>query len=246
MQRMSACATISLLSFALLQQGKGGGETMKKHINKPIKQILWDWNGTLLDDLWYAIGVRNRVFPTFGLPTIDCLESYYQQFTFPVRLYYERAGVTDENFVQVAHAWMDEYVRGCCTIPLHEDAVEVLKRFRQAGLLQVVLSASQMDILRQQLNYYPGLEGCFDELLALSDIYARSKEAIGRKYLERCGIAPEHSVMLGDTLHDADVARAMGTQCILIARGHQSRETLETAGVPVCGSLREAASLILD
>lgn len=218
---------------------------MNCRIQRPIKQILWDWNGTLLDDLQYAIGVRNRTFPAFGLPTIDSLEEYHSQFTFPVRLYYEKAGVTDENFDQVAHAWMDEYVRGCPQIPLHEDAVEVVRLFRHAGLRQVVLSASQLDILRQQLGYYAGLEGAFDELLALSDIYARSKEAIGLAYLERCGLSPVESVMLGDTLHDADVARAMGTQCILIARGHQSRATLEQAGVTVCGSLKEAAGLIL-
>lgn len=218
---------------------------MHCEIQKPIQQILWDWNGTLLDDLQYAIGVRNRTFPAFGLPTIDSLEEYYRQFTFPVKLYYERAGVTDENFDQVAHVWMDEYVRGSREIPLHEDAAATVAAFRAAGLHQVVLSASQMDILRQQLSYYPSLEGAFDELLGLSDIYARSKEAIGRAYLERCGIAARQSVMLGDTLHDADVAKAMGTQCILIARGHQSRETLESAGVPVCDSLAEAARLIL-
>lgn len=214
-------------------------------INHPVRQILWDWNGTLLDDLWYAIGVRNRIFPLFGLPTMDSLEEYYQQFTFPVKLYYERAGVTDENFDQVAHAWMDEYVRGHESIPLHQDATDTVHRLRNAGLRQVVLSASKLEILRKQLECYPALDGCFDEVLGLSDIYARSKEAIGCAYLERCGIPAEVSVMLGDTLHDADVARAMGAQCILVARGHQSRETLETAGVPVCDSLAEAADLLL-
>lgn len=227
------------------QQSRSWVSEMQKGINLPVKQILWDWNGTLLDDLHYAIGVRNRTFPAFGLPTINSLEEYYQQFTFPVKLYYERAGVTDENFDQVAHAWMDEYVRGCAQIPLHNDAADTVRTFRAAGLLQVILSASQMDILRQQLSYYPALDGAFDKLLGLSDIYARSKEAIGRAYLERCGISASETVMLGDTLHDADVAKAMGTQCILIARGHQSRETLETADVPVCASLTEAAEMIL-
>lgn len=218
---------------------------MKSGILKPIKQVLWDWNGTLLDDLQYAIGVRNRIFPTFGLPTIDSLEEYHRQFTFPVKLYYERAGVTDANFDQVAHAWMDEYVRGCAQIPLHEDAADAVHSFQSAGLRQVVLSASQLDILRQQLGYYSVLDHAFDELLGLSDIYARSKEAIGQAYLQRCGIPACESVMLGDTLHDADVAKAIGTQCILIARGHQSRKTLESAGVPVCESLNEVAALIL-
>lgn len=218
---------------------------MQKPILHPVSQVLWDWNGTLLDDLRYAINVRNRVFPTFGLPTIDSIEEYYRQFTFPVRLYYERAGVTDENFDQVAHAWMDEYVRGCPRIPLHGDAADTVRRLRSAGIRQAVLSASQIDILAKQLDCYPQLEGCFDTLLGLSDIYARSKEAIGCAYLQSCGIPARQTVMLGDTLHDADVAKAMGTQCILVARGHQSRQTLETAGVPVCDTLAEAAMLLL-
>lgn len=110
-----------------------------------------------------------RSFPAFGLSCIGCVEDYHAQFTFPVRTYYERAGVTDENFDAVVHAWMDEYVRGCAEIPLHGDALETLERFQRAGLTQVILSASKLEVLRRQLSYYP-LDGYFDRVLGLSDI----------------------------------------------------------------------------
>ena len=84
----------------------------------------------------------------------------------------------------------------------------------------------------------------FATLLGLDDIYAGSKEDIGRQYLRRCGIAPEETCMIGDTLHDADVARAIGAHCVLVARGHQSRETLLTSGYPVVNTLEEAAELV--
>lgn len=210
-----------------------------------IKQVLWDWNGTLLNDLAYAIGVRNRTFPPFRLPAIESIDDYYEQFTFPIRLYYERAGVTDENFVEVAHAWMDEYVRGFYSVPLHEDAQDVLERFRRAGMKQVILSATKRDMLEEQVSQFP-IRPYFDELLGLGDIYAGSKESIGRTYLQFSPIGPEETVVLGDTLHDADVAKAMGTRCILIARGHQSLQTLLTAGVPVTATLEAAANLILN
>ena len=208
-----------------------------------IRQILWDWNGTLLDDVAYGISVRNRTFPAFGLPTMDSIEEYHRQFTFPVRTYYERAGVTDDHFVAVAHAWMDEYVRCFAEVPLHGDAKETLERFREAGMQQVVLSASRRDMLCEQIASF-GIQPYFADILGLDNIYAGSKEAIGRQYLERCGICPSKTVMLGDTLHDADVARAIGVACILIARGHQSRETLVESGFPVVSTLAEAASLV--
>lgn len=209
------------------------------------RQILWDWNGTLLDDVAYAIEVRNRTFPAFGLQTLSSVEEYHRQFTFPVREYYARAGVTEEIFDAVARAWMDEYVRGFANATLHADAVETLERFANAGFRQVVLSASRHDMLEEQLRRFP-IRHFFQETLGLSDIYAGSKEAIGRRYLSQCGIPAEETVMLGDSLHDAEVATAMGTRCVLVARGHQSRETLLTAGVPVVASLREAADRILE
>lgn len=207
----------------------------------PIRQVLWDWNGTLLDDLAYAIGVRNRTFPAFGLPRIGSVSEYHRQFTFPVRRYYERAGVTDETFVAVAHAWMAEYVRGFDTVPLHGDAVETLARFAAAGVRQAVLSATRRDMLESQIARFP-IRAYFTDVLGLSDIYARSKEAVGLDYLARCGVPAASTLMIGDTLHDAEVARAMGTECVLVARGHQSRETLLTAGVPVMDTLLEAAA----
>lgn len=210
-----------------------------------IKQILWDWNGTLLDDLQYGMDVRNRIFPSFQLPTIDTIEEYHAQFTFPIRLYYERAGVTDDIFVAVAHAWMDEYVRGFPTVPLHQDALETLEQFRQAGLQQVVLSASKRDMLREQIAHFD-IQHYFADILGLGNIYAGSKEEIGRQYLQSCGIASEETLMIGDTLHDADVAKAIGAKCVLVARGHQSRQTLLTAGVPVVDTLAEAAGIALN
>ena len=206
-----------------------------------IRQVLWDWNGTLLDDLTYAIGVRNRTFPAFGLPRIGSVAEYHRQFTFPVRRYYERAGVTDETFVAVAHAWMAEYVRGFDNVPLHGDAVETLARFAAAGVRQAVLSATRRDMLESQIARFP-IRAYFTDVLGLSDIYARSKEAVGLDYLARCGVPAASTLMIGDTLHDAEVARAMGTGCVLVARGHQSRETLLTAGVPVMDTLLEAAA----
>lgn len=209
-----------------------------------IQQILWDWNGTLLNDLQYAIDVRNRCFPAFRLPTIGGVAEYHSQFTFPVRLYYERAGVTDEIFDAVAHAWMAEYVRGFASVSLHPDARETLERFARAGLCQVVLSATRRDLLEEQLAPF-GIRPFFTQVLGLSDIYAGSKEAIGRAYLQDCGIPADATVLVGDTLHDAEVARAMGARCVLICRGHQSRETLLSSGFPVRQSLREAADEIL-
>ena len=114
-----------------------------------------------------------------------------------------------------------------------------------AGLRQVVLSATRRDMLEDQIRRFP-IRHFFYDVLGLDDIYAGSKEEIGRAYLHGCGIPAEATVMLGDTLHDAEVARAIDAHCILIARGHQSRDMLETSGYPVVDTLEQAADLVLN
>ena len=209
-----------------------------------LQVIFWDWNGTLLDDVRYAIGVRNAVFPRFGLPVIEDLETYHEQFTFPVKLYYERAGVTDENFVQIAHAWMDEYLFGCHTVPLFADALFALDSFTEAGCAQVVLSASKEDNLKDQLAN-AGILHRFQAVLGLSHIYATDKTDIARAWLKETGCDPAACMLLGDTAHDAYVAGSLGMDWILIALGHMSEKQLQETGYPVCRSLTEATKRVL-
>ena len=208
------------------------------------KVILWDWNGTLLDDAAYAVGVRNRVFPRYGLPPLESLEAYREQFTFPVRVYYERAGVTEENFEAVANAWMAEYVAGYQTVPLFPDAIKVLDLFHREGFTQVILSASQEDNLRLQLDH-AGIRDRFDEVLGLSHIYATDKSGLARAWLTEACADPGNCVLIGDTVHDAIVAESLGISCVLVARGHMGKRQLLETGYPVRASLTEAAELII-
>ena len=117
--------------------------------------------------------------------------------------------------------------------------------FHNAGFRQVILSASKRDNLLGQAARFDILH-CFDTVLGLDHIYATSKEGIGREWMKASGIIPGDCIMIGDTLHDADVAHAMGCHCILVCGGHQLPETLKTAGVPVANTIQDAAKLILE
>ncbi len=206
--------------------------------------VFWDWNGTLLDDVQYAIGVRNRVFPRFGLPQIASVEAYHEQFTFPVKRYYERAGVTEEMFSAVANAWMDEYVAGCGAVPLFADALAALDAFQENGYQQVVLSASMREHLCAQLQN-AGILHRFNDVLGLSHIYATDKTEIARDWLARNSCPPERCVIVGDTVHDALVAQALQTDCVLVARGHMSARQLMQTGCAVFPTLADAVQAVL-
>lgn len=205
--------------------------------------VLWDWNGTLVADVPLVVKLNNMVFAQHGYK--DTTEEEYRRlFRFPVREYYRDLGVTDEDFVTVANEWSAAYAANFHEAPLAQGAAEAVHRFHHAGLRQVILSASPRDLLVRQVAIHHELDGMFDEILGLADVYAVSKVQLALDFLARGGVNPDDAVFLGDTTHDAEVARAIGCRCFLIAGGHQEQRVLERAGVPILRSALEACDML--
>ena len=208
--------------------------------------ILWDWNGTLLDDVELCVDALNRLLAKHAYPQRYDRNQYRAIFGFPIEEYYIRAGFdfSRHSFAMLAEEYMDDYIPASAACPLADGAIEALDAFRAAGLRQVVLSASPVPTLTRQAEERH-VTGYFDRLLGLGDIYAKSKVELGLRFMREEGIDPARAVMIGDSVHDFEVAQAMGTACVLQCSGHQSRETLAATDAPVAEGLREAAQLIL-
>ena len=138
---------------------------------------------------------------------------------------------------------MEHYNAGVpgCAVTAH--AVDTLQTLARMGWQQAVLSASRRDYLIEQVSAR-GLQGFFTELLGLADIYGVSKVQVGRNWLAQSGIDPAACVMVGDTQHDAEVAAALGTGCVLYTGGHQSRKRLEAVCPHVIDDLAQLPQLL--
>lgn len=205
--------------------------------------VMWDWNGTLIADVPHVVNVNNLVFAAHGYRDTTA-EEYRRLFRFPVKDYYLEYGVSEEDFPVIAREWNRIYVEGFDEVPLAPHVPETVRRFQQAGFRQVILSASQVDQLRDQVARFRELDGIFDEVLGIGDVYASSKVQIAKDYLSRSGVNPAEAVFIGDTSHDAEVARAIGVRCLLISGGHQHDEVLNQTGATVLRSLTEAVELL--
>ena len=209
------------------------------------KYLVWDWNGTLLDDLQICIAIVDDMLTRRRLQPLASLERYHEVFTFPIKLYYEKAGFdfTKEPYEELAEEWTvlyDRLVRDC---PLFPEAEKALDAVHALGVRQVIVSASRQDKLTDQVRR-AGIYEKLEAVLGMGDLYGSGKEGLARQYFDRKGIAPEQVLFVGDTLHDAQVAKDMGCGCVLVARGHQSAETLKTANVPLLGDLLEVADFL--
>jgi phosphoglycolate phosphatase len=204
-----------------------------------FKHIIWDWNGTLLNDTSLSLNIINRLLKSKNLNTLS-LEDYRFIFDFPVKNYYEKAGFnfTEYSFEEVGKQWMDEYeIRKGETI-LFEGTKDVLDYISSLGIGQSILSAYSLETLIEMINDY-GLTKYFEHITGLDHIYATSKLVIGRELINKINVPLQKIALIGDTIHDHEVAAELGIQCILIANGHQSRERLLSSGFPVLNDIRE-------
>jgi len=209
------------------------------------KHIIWDWNGTLLDDVDFCKRIINRILIENNLPELT-IDRYREIFTFPVEEYYKTAGLdfSKTSFEVLGKDFIDEYERNKLSCSLHKNAVEILSAIHKKGIGQSVLSAYLHDNLVKILDHY-NLTQYFDNIIGLDNIYAGSKTHLGLRLIEQLKIPGDKILFIGDTLHDAEVAEAMGVNCILISNGHQVKEKLMVNSNTVLDKMLELNRYIL-
>jgi phosphoglycolate phosphatase len=197
------------------------------------RHVIWDWNGTLFNDVQLCVSIVNNLLNSKGLPPLSQSE-YKNIFTFPVKDYYSAAGFdfSKYSFEDLGKIWMDEYEERKVSADIFKGASEVLSHLKYRGIGQSILSAYKHDTLLSIVKYFELLH-YFDNVCGLDNIYASSKVNLGKALMTKLQLHEHEVVFIGDTLHDLEVAESIGADCILIANGHQSKEALSKSNVIV-------------
>jgi phosphoglycolate phosphatase len=200
--------------------------------------ILWDFNGTILNDVETGIKSANVLLSRRNMKTIENTAGYHKVFCFPIIRYYQNLGLNleKEPFEDLAVEWMEQYLIYSKSAKLYDGIIDILTYIKDSKIPQIILSATEKDMLKDQLTSL-GILNYFDDFLGLDNIHAYSKVDIAKEWLER--VKPEKAVLIGDTVHDYETATQIGADCILIANGHQCKDTLLSCGVPVYDTIRD-------
>lgn len=205
-----------------------------------IRYIMWDWNGTLLDDLQINFEIENSLLRKRGLREMESIEKYHRVFTFPIIRFYEKMGfdLENERFEDIARDYVYEYEQRFHEAEIFPDAERVIRYFRSAGMEQIILSMTENKWLFSQVAFH-GIDHLFSDILGTGDIYARSKVEIAKKWMSEKGVSGDEVLFVGDTTHDFEVAQSIGCECVLIANGHNSKEALLKTGAKVIDNIKE-------
>lgn len=208
------------------------------------KHIIWDWNGTLLDDVWLCVEIVNNLLSTHNQSNIS--EDFHRDnFDFPIESYYKDLGFNfeKESFQILTNKFIGTYSTRVKECDLHEDSSAILNHLAGNGCTQSILSAAEQSILNEMVEHF-GLKPVFGKVLGLSDNLARSKVEIGKQKIRELGTNPKDVVYIGDTFHDYEVAEHIGVDSVLISHGHHSMRKLNSANVAIIHSLNELAAVL--
>lgn len=195
-----------------------------KELLSDKSHLIWDFNGTIIDDAHLCVRAVNVLLSEHQLPQIN-VKRYAEVFDFPVHDYYLKLGFdySKESFADLSHRFHELYHQWLPEASVFDGVRDALEELGHVE--HHVLSAAQQDDLQRMLSHFD-LRQHFTSVYGLGDRLATSKIENGLKLLRDQKIEPATCLMIGDTTHDLEVAMAMGIDVYLMAGGHQDESRL--------------------
>jgi len=209
-----------------------------------INTIIWDWNGTLLNDTDICIESMNLLLQKRNHPVLT-KDRYREIFTFPVRNYYIKAGFNFESepFDIIALEFMDLYFSRLPKANIFSEAGQVLSIFQQRKITQVLISAMEHEALVNSVKE-KALFKFFNYISGIQDHFAAGKTENAKKIVKELHLDLSKILLIGDTIHDYEVANELGVKCLLVANGHQSIGRLKNLSCEVVENLNMVTDII--
>lgn len=200
--------------------------------------IVWDFNGTILDDRQLCLDILNKMLAERNLKTVT-LEEYINVFRFPIIDYYRAVGFDFEKepFSELGKEFIDLYQKQSFKCGFCVDSIETIIELKKTGVELILLSASKKENLDEQLEELH-IKYLFDHVYGIGNIYAESKVHIAERFRNRVGY-DKKVLMIGDSVHDFEVATAIKADCILVAQGHQAKHKLLEVTTNVVDTAKE-------
>ena len=201
-----------------------------------VRHLVWDWNGTLVDDHTAVVAAINDALATLTLPAIDSDASR------PVQRFYEQVAgrpLEPGEWRALDAAYHDSYGARVDGLALAPDARAALAAAEAAGLSQSLLSMWRHQDLVPLVERL-GIGRFFVRVDGLRVPGGGAKTDHLVEHLAALGVEAAAALLVGDSLDDLAAARAVGAGCVLYDGGSHHRHALEATGAPVVDTLTAA------
>ena len=184
--------------------------------------LIFDWSGTLVNDLPPTLDATNAVLTSYGVEAMD-EETFRTRFRLPYTEFYEEVlpGVPVEDLEGIFRGAFNESLQKVHALPFAE---EILVWAHQSAKQCYVLSSADTGLLTKQAKDL-GLHDHFVEIYA--GVIDKRERIHG--ILSHHDLVPEKTAFIGDMVHDIETARHGGVASVALTTGYDSEGRLVAA-----------------
>jgi len=208
--------------------------------------IIWDWNGTVINDAHLCVRIVNCILRKYSKPEIS-LTFYLDKFRFPAKEFYLLLGLPIDhiNYCKISNSFISAYRENYRECKLHSGIYNLIYEFDREGISQSILSAGHPDDLDSFLKYFD-LSSIFKIVSGVSNFRAEGKQHIAKKHLEKISFPKSKILYIGDTIHDHQISELLDVDCLIVSHGHNSKSVLKSTCKKIVDSSFEIKDWVLD
>jgi phosphoglycolate phosphatase len=184
-----------------------------------IRNVIFDWSGTLVDDLPAVWRASNHALQQAGVPAMP-LEDFRREFRLPARDFYMER-VPTESLPELERWFLEGFKLVQDTVTPLPHAREFLEFCRQQGLRTFLLSAVHPALFAQQEK-----TSGFGPFLDKTYLGAQNKKDLIGQILRENELDPAQTVFIGDMQHDIETAHHGGVKSVGVLTGYDSLDKL--------------------
>lgn len=191
-----------------------------------IRNIIFDWSGTLVDDLPAVWSATNDALDKGGVPQMS-LEQFRAEFCLPFPLFYER--VAPDVPLATVEEWFHAAFRQAQHLVVDlPHARDFLVFCRANGIRMFVLSTIHEEYYRVHTA-----QNGFDQFIERPYLAVRDKREVIHTLLKENGLAANETLFIGDMQHDIDTARHGGVFSCGVLTGYNQLNQLRASNPDV-------------
>lgn len=202
-----------------------------------IKLIIWDFNGTVLDDVDTSVAAVNAMLRLRGLPPTD-KETYVRTLVMPLKKYYDTVGIHNADIHTLSIEFRSHSIENAHLSKIFDDFIPTIECAKSRNIKNVLMSSLYEKYLFSEIEKY-NIGGYFDDIFGMKDTGVGSKFECAKNYIQNSAISPQDVLFIGDLTSDYEISKKLGCKCILVPRGHMNKARCLKTGCSVADSLAE-------
>lgn len=193
---------------------------------KRFELIVFDWDGTLMDSAGAIVASLQGACSDLGLP-VPSEEGARYVIGLGLRdaMAHILPGVEPAIYPNIAERYRDHFLRHDPDTTLFAGAAELVASLHESGFLLAVATGKGRRGLERSLAA-TGLKRYFHATRCADEGFSKPHPGMLEALMEELGVGPDKTLMIGDTTHDMEMARAAGVFRLGITHGAHAKAAL--------------------